>query len=171
MLLHGEMERIRVVTFAADVGIGAALEQQLDCRLAVAEDGLVQRRSHALAAALVNELRMRIKQRIESCEVTSSSGIAQRRDRLCGRAGCFKRLDMRLQLGPGRESIFARNHELRIRKRERRRGDLFFRQVSPARMVLANASQSLGVRGLLTLQQGLGLFLELFEAGTRRELP
>jgi hypothetical protein len=38
-------------------------------------------------------------------------------------------------------------------------------------MVLANASQSLGVRGLLTLQQGLGLFLELFEAGTRRELP
>ena len=29
MLLDGEMERIRVVTFAADVGIGAALEQQL----------------------------------------------------------------------------------------------------------------------------------------------
>jgi hypothetical protein len=47
---------------------------------------------------------------------------------------------MSLQLGPGRESIFARNHQLRIRKRERRRGDLFFQQASPSRMVLANAS-------------------------------
>ena len=152
MLLHGEVERVGVVAFAADVGIGAALQQQLDCRFTVAEDGLVQRRSHALAAALVNQLWMRIEQRIESCEVAFSSGIAQRRDRLC-RRGCFQRLDVRLQPGPRRESIFARNHHLRIRKRERRRGDFFVRQVSPARMVLANARQSLGVRGLLTLNR------------------
>jgi hypothetical protein len=32
---------------------------------------------------------MRIKQHFELREVTSSSGIAQRRDRLCGRAGRF----------------------------------------------------------------------------------
>jgi hypothetical protein len=144
MLLHGEMERIRVVPFAADVGIGAALEQQLDSRLAVAEDGVVQRRSHALPATLVDERRMSIQQRIESREVTFSSGIAQTREGLRARAGRFKRLDMRLQCGPGRESIFARNHQLRIGKREQRRGELFFslflRQVSPAWMVLANAS-------------------------------
>jgi len=66
-------------------------------------------------------------------------GLAPRSSSSC-RAGCLRLLDMSLQLGPGRESIFARNHQLRIRKCERRRGDLFFQQASPSRMVLANAS-------------------------------
>ena len=165
------MERVGIVAFAADVRIGAAFEQQLGCRFAVAKDGVMKRRPHTLATALVNQLRMRIEQRIQSHDVPFSSGIPQRRDRLRGRAGCFQRLDVRLQLGPGRESIFARDHQLRFRKRERRRGDLVFGQVFPARMALANASQSLRVLWLLAFQQGLGLFPELFKTGARRKLP
>ena len=171
MLFHGEVERIGVVALAADIGTGATLEQQLNRRFAVAEDGLVQRRSHTLAAARVNQLGMRVKQRGESRHITFSSGIAQRGDRLCSCAGRFDRFDVRLQPGPGRESIFVRDHQLCVSKGEWGRGDLFFRQVSPLRMALANASQSGGVRCLLVLQQRLGLFPELFETGTRRKLP
>ena len=71
------MQRIGVVAFAADVGVGAAFEEQLYCSFAVAEDGVVQCCSHALPAALVNQLRMRVKERIEAREVASSSGIAK----------------------------------------------------------------------------------------------
>src|SRR5579871_6123680 len=64
MLLHGEVEGVGVVAFAANVGIGATLEQQLHCCLAVAEDGLVQRCSDALAGALVNELGMGVQESV-----------------------------------------------------------------------------------------------------------
>ena len=40
--------------------------------------------------------------------------------------------------------------------------------ISLARMALTNASQRLGVRGSLPIQQRLGLFPELFKPGTRR---
>jgi len=73
------MERIRVVNLRSGCWDDAALEQQLDGRLAVAETAGVAAFSRP-PAALVKELRMRIKQHFELREVTSSSGIAQRRD-------------------------------------------------------------------------------------------
>ena len=171
MLLNREVQRVGVVALAANVGTGAALKQQFDCLFAVAENRLMQRRSYAFAAPLVNQLRVRIKQRIQSREIAFSSGRPQRRDSRCRRAGRFERFDVRLQLGPGRESIFVRNHQLRIRKCERRRSDLFVRTILPSRMAVANANQGIGVRCLLALQQRLGLFFELIETGTGRKLP
>ena len=58
VLFDSEMQRVGVVAFAANIRIGPALEQQLHCCFAVTKDSLVQRRSHALAAALVDQLRM-----------------------------------------------------------------------------------------------------------------
>ena len=72
------MQRVGVVSFAANVRICAALQQQLHCSFAVAEYGLVQCCLYALAATLVDDLRMPIQQGIQPGEITFSSGIPQR---------------------------------------------------------------------------------------------
>jgi len=82
----------------------------------------------------------------------------------------LQRLDVRLQLGPGRESIFARDHSCASASVN---GDAAI--WSSTGFSSADGSRECEskpqVLWLLAFQQGLGLFPELFKTGARRKLP
>jgi hypothetical protein len=73
--------------------------------------------------------------------------------------------DVSSQAGPGLKAVFGCDDELRIGERERGAGDDGFGGVSPARMMLADAAENFGSGGLVTLEDGLSLLLELFQVG------
>jgi hypothetical protein len=170
-LFGGKVQRVSVVSRAADVRIGAALEQKLHSRFTPSRNSMMQSGSYICPSGFIDKSRIRGEQGVESREIASARGILESSKLgLDGRRGRLLRKHMGLQRWPGFESIFVGNDKLRIGERELSPAKKKIGSVLPARVVCADARKNLRNRCAMTFEKSLGLIPELFEIRARREL-
>ena len=170
LVLGREMQRVRDVAFVADVGIGAAFEQQSDDRLV--GDAEVQRGPESgvagQRAALAHQLGMRVEQ---GGQLDDVAGVGRREDAWSGDSPAPRRAPRvrrvrdrrgcgRLEPGPAREAEFAGQRMLDMA------------QAGIGRRARVGAQQPrprLRIAGAQGLQPLLRFAFELIECGRGRE--
>ena len=82
LLFRGKVQRVGIVALAANVRVGAVLEEKPHSRFALSKDSVMQSSSHAGPGGFVDQARISCEQGIEARKIATACRILQRSDRL-----------------------------------------------------------------------------------------